>query len=289
MPLIDLHFHSIHSDGKLTIPELAALIENRGLKYCALTDHDTVAGVDELKECLRGRDVAVISGVELTALFRENEIHILAYDFNTTIVGEILKERDILVQKQKIAEMQMAADLFRREGLEITANIMPDKKRPVGYTLAVDICSRQFNQDLLIKKHGKIFTPDDIYFEYQSSGKACAVKRSGISVEWLLNKIRGKATDLIIAHPFLKVSVAANPLSEDDIFSLLNMGLNGLEIYHDKVPLPQIQWLKKMADEKKLHYTGGSDFHGNINDINLGLYGHDLEIPDFKISNFELI
>lgn len=289
MPIIDLHFHSIHSDGKLSVPELAALIKNKGLKYCSLTDHDTITGTNELKKCLRGCDIAVIPGVELTALHGENEIHILAYDFNVKAVGEILKERNDLVKKQKITEMQKAINLFKRAGLKITDNLTPAEKKPVGYTLAIDICRRQFNQDLFVKRHGKTLTPDDIYYEYQARGKSCAVNRSGVSVEWFLGKLKGKVADFIIAHPFLKVSVAANPLSENDIFSLLNIGFSGVEVYHDKISNRQIQRLKKIVNEKNLRYTGGSDFHGNINDTNLGLYGLDLEIPDFKISNLELI
>lgn len=289
MPIIDLHFHSIHSDGKLSVPEIAMRIKERRLKYCSLTDHDTIAGINELKKCLEGCDIAVIPGVELTALHGENEIHILAYDFDVKAVGEILKKRDDLVKKQKIKEMQKAIILFRREGLKITDNLMPSEKKPVGYTLAVDICSLQFNQNLFIKKRGETLTPDDVYFEYQAPGKPCAVNRSGVSVEWFLDKLKGKVADFIIAHPFLRVSVATNPLSENDIFSLINMGFNGAEVYHDKISNRQIQQLKKIVDEKNLHYTGGSDFHGNINDINLGLYGLDLEIPDFKMSNFELI
>jgi len=289
MAIIDLHFHSTHSDGKLSVPELAKLIEERGLKYCSLTDHDTIAGSSELEKCLQGGDVTAIPGVELTALFGENEIHILAYDFDVNVVGEILKERYELIKNQKIEEMQKAIALFNQEGLKITDNLTPVEKKPVGYTLAIDICQQQFNQDIFVKRHGRILTPDDIFFEYQAPGKSCAVNRSGVSVGWLLGKLKGRVFDFIIAHPFLQVSVAANPLSENDIFSLLNMGFSGVEVYHDKISNEKIQWLKKIVNEKKLHYTGGSDFHGNKNDIDLGFYGLDLEIPDFKISNFKLI
>lgn len=287
--MIDLHFHSTYSDGKLSIPELAELIKKSGLKYCALTDHDTVAGISELKKCLHGSNIIVIPGVELTALYGENEIHILAYDFDVEAVIEVLKERNELVKKQKVKEMQKAIRLFKKEGLKINDNLKPDEKKPVGYTVAMNICQHQLNLDLLLKRHKKILSPDDIYYYYQAPGKSCAVSRSGVSVEWLLDKLRGKATDFLIAHPFLQVSVVTNPLSENDIYSLLDIGLNGVEIYHDKTSNQQIQLLIKMVNEKKLHYTGGSDFHGRKNDIGLGLYGINLKISNFKISNYESI
>lgn len=286
--MIDLHFHSIYSDGKLSIPELAELIKKSGLKYCALTDHDTITGISELKKCLYGSNIIVIPGVELTALYGENEIHILAYNFDVEVVGEILDERNKLIKKQKVVEMKKAISLFRKEGLKINDNLNPDEKKPVGYTVAMNICQNQSNLDLLFKRHRKILSPDDIYFNYQAPGKSCAVKRSGVSVKWLLNKLQGKATDFIIAHPFLQVSVVTNPLSENDIYSLLDIGLSGVEIYHDKTTNQQIQLLIKMVKEKNLHYTGGSDFHGRKNDVGIGMYGIGLKIPYFKISNYEL-
>lgn len=289
MPIIDLHFHSTYSDGKMSVEELSLRIKERQLKYCALTDHDTVAGVTSLKNYLKDSDVNVIPGVELTALFGENEIHILAYDFDINVVEKILEERNALVKKQKIEELRKASNLFILNGLQISDNLVPSEKKPVGYTLAMDICSKQFNQDIFLQRHGRILNPDDIYFEYQAPGKPCAVARSGVSIEWLLSKLKNKVSDFIIAHPFLRVSVVTKPLSESNIFSLLEMGISGLEIYHDKTADDKIQWLKKISDEKNLSYTGGSDFHNRQNDLNLGLYGQNLEVPSFKLSNFKLI
>ena len=289
MSIIDLHFHSTYSDGKMSVEDLAMRVKERGLKYCALTDHDTVAGVVSLKNYLKDSDVIVIPGVELTALFGENEIHILAYDFDVNVVEKILEERNDLVKKQKIEELRQASNLFILNGLQISGNLVPSEKKPVGYTLAMDICSKQFNQDIFLQRHGEILSPDDIYFEYQAPGKSCAVTRSGVSVGWLLSKLENKVSDFIIAHPFLQVSVVTKPLSESDILSLLEMGISGLEIYHDKTAYDKLQWLKKICNEKNLSYTGGSDFHDRQNDLNLGFYGQDLEVPNFKLSNLKLI
>ena len=286
--MIDLHFHSTYSDGKLSIPELAELIKKSGLKYCALTDHDTIAGISELKKCLHGSNIVVIPGVELTALCGNNEIHILAYNFDIEVVGEVLNKRNKLIKKQKVTEMKKAISLFRKEGLKINNNLNPDEKKPVGYTVAMNICQHQSNLDLLFQRHKKILSLDDIYFNYQAPGKPCAVKRSGVSVKWLLNKLQVRATYFIITHPFLQVSVATNPLSENEIHSLLDIGLSGVEIYHDKTTNRQIQSLIKMVNEKNLHYTGGSDFHGRKNDVGLGMYGIGLKVPYFKISKYEL-
>jgi len=286
--MIDLHFHSTYSDGKLSVPELAELIKARGLKYCALTDHDTVAGVIELQKCLEGTDIKVIPGVELTALDGDNEIHVLAYDFDVEVVEKILEERNNDIRRrQKNEEMQKAINLFKQEGIKISDSLIPVAKQPVGRTLAVDICQHEVNQDLFLKRHGKILTPDEIYFEYQAIGKSCAVKRSGVSVEWLIENFKNKVGNLILAHPFVQISIATRALTENNILSLLDRGLNGVEIYHDKTSPNQIEWLNKLIEQRKLPYTGGSDFHGNQNDLALGLYGLNLEIPNFELKKLQ--
>lgn len=289
MTVIDLHFHSNYSDGKMSILELASLIKNKGRGYVALTDHDTVAGVNELAQALSDSNVAVIPGVELTALYGDNEIHILAYDFEVNAVKEALVERVRLINDQKMFEMAMSTELFRKQGLKVSENLMPNNKRPVGYTVANDICQNRDNQNLLFEKYGKNLTSDDIYFNYQAPGKPCAVKRSGVTVEWLISKLKNLVNDFVIAHPFVRVSVATNPLSETDIRNLISLGINGLEIYHNNTSSEQIQSLRNLAIEHNLSYTGGSDFHGHAGDTPVGFYETSKAITNFKITNFEQI
>ncbi len=284
----DLHFHSTYSDGKLSVPELAVIIKREKLKFCSLVDHNSVAGVRELEECLYDSGIKVISGVELTAKYNEDEVHVLAYDFDIDIVAEIVKERNDLVRQQKIAEMKEAIDLSRKEGLEITNKLSPSEKQPVTLTTALDICAKEFNQEMFIKRHGKRFLPEDVYFEYQAPGKSCAVERSGVTVEWLVGKFRNVAQDLIIAHPFVSVSVVTKPLDEKHIRDLLGKGITGIEVYHNETSDEQILLLQKIVKGMGIHYTGGSDFHGNSKDSTIGQYGYDRNIPSFRLTNYEL-
>ena len=89
MQFIDLHMHSIHSDGTDTPAELVELALEKGLIAMALTDHDTVDGVDEAVAAAEGRPIEVISGVEISCEYvippqagkpsRKKEIHIQIY------------------------------------------------------------------------------------------------------------------------------------------------------------------------------------------------------------------
>ncbi|MFH1236009.1 MAG: PHP domain-containing protein [Parcubacteria group bacterium] len=283
--MFDLHFHSTYSDGKQTVPELAAIIREKKLSHCSLTDHNSVDGIRELEDCLIGSGTNVIHGTELTAKYRDNEVHILAYDFVIDQAAKILKERNDLVRKLKQKEMALAVQLSQEEGQEVTDGLQPAEKQPVGLTIALDICTKRFNQDLFLRRHGKELTPEEFYFFYQAPGKSCAVERSGVTIEWLVEKFNGVARDLIIAHPFVSVSIVTTPLDEPQIHDVLNLGLTGIEVYHPDTNPAQIEILKRLVHERSLHFTGGSDSHGKERNAPLGYYNHDTTIPDFRLTN----
>ena len=287
MSKFDLHIHSDHSDGKLSIPQIAAIIKEKKLKYCALTDHNSVGGIARLMNELEGSGITVIPATELTAKYNDNEIHVLAYDFNIDLVAEIIKERNEIVYSQKKEEMKLAIKLSREAGLKVTKNLSVNEKHPATLTIALDICANSGNQKFFLKKFYKQFTPRDVFYEYQAPGKFCAVARGGITVEWLIQKFKGIAQDLIIAHPFVSVSVVALPLNGSEINSLLKMGLTGIEVYHNRTTIEQIESLKKMVKEQSLHYTGGSDSHGNETDTPIGQYGSTSLVPEFFLANHQ--
>ena len=288
MTSCDLHFHSKHSDGVLSVSELAAWIKKERLAYCALTDHDSVAGVRALTTLLEDSTI-VIPGTELTALQGQNEIHLLAYDFDVAFVEHVLQERHALVAQQKIEEMQRAIALFAHAGLRSTSGLSPDPKRPVGYTLAVDICRQPENQEVFMKKYGKGFRIEDVYAGYQAPGKLCAVPRSGVSVEWLLGKLKGAVADFIIAHPFVPVSVVVQSQTEASMEELFRQGVTGVEVYHNLTSSVQISMLERLVASHGLHFTGGSDFHGHEKDTPLGHFGLSSVIPNFRLAHYPLM
>lgn len=283
----DLHFHSTHSDGKLSISELAIIIKEKKLEYCALADHNTVSGVRELTKALVNFPIKVIPATEITAKYNDNEIHILAYDFDIDEVAKILNERAEILRVKKIEEMKIVIKLSRQAGLEVADDLEPLEKQPVSLTVALDICANSINQKFFLKQYGKQLIPEDIYYLYQAPGKSCAVERSGVTVEWVIRKFKKVAHDLIIAHPFVSVSVVTKPLNEAEIDDLLKLGLTGIEVYHNNTSEEQIEFLKTKTLKEQIHYTGGSDFHGKINDSPIGQYGSHSAIPNFYLLNFK--
>lgn len=79
---VDLHCHSVYSDGSLTPRELAELAAGDGVAVAALTDHDSVDGLSEFVQTLARREVGFIAGVEITTHYSGEEVHLLAYGFD---------------------------------------------------------------------------------------------------------------------------------------------------------------------------------------------------------------
>ena len=81
---VDLHTHSIYSDGTSTPEELVGLAVSNGLRGLALTDHDTVEGVEEVRRLGEQAGLVVVSGVEISTTLRQYTLHILGYGIDPT-------------------------------------------------------------------------------------------------------------------------------------------------------------------------------------------------------------
>ncbi|TSC72172.1 MAG: PHP domain protein [Parcubacteria group bacterium Gr01-1014_38] len=238
-----------------------------------------------MRRCLERRQVTLIPGVELTALYQWHEVHILAFDFVPTAMHEILKKREHIVALAKRREMNTARRLFARAGFVVDDRLQPLPNEPVGLTIARNVYVNQQNQAYLRARHGRRLSPTEFFTEYQAFDKPCYTRRSGVSVQWIIRHLRGTAADLIIAHPFVAVSVFVPRLGWQDLERLIDMGLTGVEVFHNKTPAGTVRSLLKMARQRRIHYTGGSDFHGRRGDVPLGFYGRS-RVPSYKLTNF---
>lgn len=281
--MIDLHIHSNYSDGLFSVKELTNMIKKSDLEFCSLTDHDTVDGVEEFVNSFKREKTTAIPGVELTALFNNREIHILAYNFDINKVKVILNRRNKILNQQKIIELESAKKLFIKQGFEVSDSLNVDRGNPVGLTVALDVYNNFKNQSVLLRRHGKKVSPEEFYYLYQSPKAPCFVPRSGVAIEWILKQFKNIAGDLILAHPFNSVSFLTPALSLNEINNIIALGINGIEVYHPELNETQINNLKKIVQEKKLRFTGGSDFHGRNNNQKIGYYSENLPIKLFKL------
>ena len=109
--MIDLHVHSTHSDGTFTVQELVDYALEKGLSAIALTDHDTVDGLDEIMEYAKGKPIEVIPGIEFSTEYEGKDVHIVGLyidykcdlRYTDNVFVYIGKTREILRRKTKRA------------------------------------------------------------------------------------------------------------------------------------------------------------------------------------------
>jgi len=287
--MIDLHLHSNYSDGKLSIKELVEKVSEFNVQYCSLTDHDSIGGVVEMEKIMNDKLIKFINGIEFSVLYKQQEIHILAYDFDMKKMGTVLEERNQIIKNQRVEELSMAINLFRKKGFVVSKNLQLKAEKTVGLLIALDVYGNKDNQELIKKQHGYLLNEEEFYNEYQAPGQSCYVPRGGIDLDWLLEKIKSIECDKILAHPFVSVSFLVKPLTKKDIDYLINQGLDGIEVYHDRNTNEQIDFLKQYVIEKKLLFTGGSDSHGRTGNTAIGHYGEGKKVPEFKLTNHQLL
>ncbi len=256
--LIDLQLHSTYSDGYLTPTEVARFIAARGVKIAALTDHNTVSGLDEFRHACRSIGIKPITGLELYAKFHKYRFNVLWYNFNETVpaLHDLLRSSQVRRRRQVRTALKK---LVAERGFRFDFNKILDKYThyvPINH-IADDLIAIPRNWRK-IKKDLKQLNPreGDILGEYFHNRKTYFLKNSFIDIDRIMalrEEIGGK---IILCHPGKHFNVDHNLLRE-----LKKIGLDGLEILSPHHTYGGVMYYQHWARELDLIETGGSDFH----------------------------
>lgn len=281
MQYIDLHVHSNCSDGTCTPEELIDLALDANLVAIALTDHDTVDGVERAVHAAEDTRLKVIPGVELSCEYtvspdRKKEIHILGYNLD-------YRQPELIKTLTKIAIERDNRNKKMCENLHAAGF-------PIDYESLVErfggnILTRAHFARFLLEKEAvpsidyafkKILAQDGPYF----------VMRKYLTPQSGIELIQSAGGIPVLAHPLLyKLSVTElrNLLTE-----LKSYGLKGIEAIYSRNRGNDEAFVRKMADEFDLFITGGTDFHGsNKPDIELGRGEGNLFVPVMLMENLK--
>lgn len=244
-PEVDLHLHTIYSDSTFSPQEVVGSAKEARLCCIAITDHDAVGGVETA--ILEGskEGIEVIPGVELTAEYKNNEVHILGYfiDYKKEWFLERLEHlRD--VRRKRFIQMIKKLKEF---------NINLDAEKIIRKNPYASIGRLHLAQELYIK--GYVSSIKDAFRYYIGEGKPCYVKKERLLPSEAINMVREVGGISVLAHPYLMED-------EKIILELIKQGIEGIEVYHSEHPLSaQLKYLR-LAEEYNLLVTGGSDCHG---------------------------
>ncbi len=266
----DLHMHTLHSDGTFTPTELVELAKSKGLSCIALTDHDTLSGVEEAQTAGNRLGVEVIAGVEISAICDPGTMHILGYFIDPK--SKQLQEKLEEIQEARRQRNPMIIEKLQALGIDIT---FEEVERESG---GDQIGRPHFAKVLLQKGYVKNF--DEAFEKYLTKGAPAYIDKRKLSSRDAISMIEEAGGVASLAHP-KQLKLDSKPAEFEKVLDhLKSEGLKGIEVYSSCQNKEEAARYKKTAERLGLFVTGGSDFHGaNKPDVTLGWMGDEAWIP----------
>ena len=250
--LIDLHTHSRHSDGVLEPARLVAMAAERGLSMLALTDHDTTAGLDEARRAAGAGGMHFIDGVEITAGWRGQEIHIVGLGLDPQALP-LQQHLAQLVALRRVRIEAIGARLARHprlhaKGPELAASVLAEPATPTRAHLARALVAAGFAG-----------TTQDAFKHWLGRGTAGHVPQQWPGIDTAVAAIRGAGGHAVLAHAQrykLSGGALGNLCGE-----FREMGGAGIEVSLPSMSPNDYDRLARLARAHGLAGSIGSDFH----------------------------
>ncbi|MDO8473654.1 MAG: PHP domain-containing protein [Dehalococcoidia bacterium] len=245
----DLHIHSTASDGRLSPAEVVHRAAKVGLSVMALTDHDSVEGVDEAMDTAREHPgLLVVPGVEINTDVPGTEVHVLGYcmDYKDgTMARELARLR-----RGRVERGRKMVDKLAGIGVEI------DWKRVQELAADGSVGRPHVAQAML--EAGYVREMAEAFDKYIGRNCAAYVDREKITPENAVCLIVEAGGFAVLAHPHYFGPGGIKSILDP----LVVAGLSGLEAYYDGRLPAEVMWLVELATKQGLMLTGGTDFHG---------------------------
>lgn len=264
---IDLHTHTIYSDGTFTPTELVGKALGKGLSVLGVTDHDSTEGIPEAEEATRGTDLEIVPGTEFSTVHDEGGVHMLAY------------WPDLAADEFQSELNRLREDRLRR------GERMVERLQQLGYPVTFERVREIAEGGNIVRPHvaqalveaGVVKTIDEAFSKklIGTGGEAYVEKHAlaPLDAVGLIKRARGLA---VLAHPVHWRN--GIPVPDDLIRALADAGLDGIEAGHPDHDEETEARYREVARTLGLAATGSSDCHGDRYDpIRLGSVSTDPE------------
>ena len=245
--ICDLHLHSTCSDGTDSPSQVVARARAKGLRAIALTDHDTIEGLDEFhregKEC----GVETLNGVEITTEIGGREVHMLGYFFNasdTTLLDSLNEQASH--RQERVGKM-----ITKLQALGI-----PIEQSDVSKHSPSGTVGRPHVAQALVSL-GVVKSIDEAFHKYLVRNASAFVDKPRIDSAAAIALIRASGGVAVLAHPGISRIDPSIPL-------LVDKGLQGIEVWHIRHDMKQNIKYMRLCEKYHLLATGGSDCHGQL-------------------------
>ena len=269
MTICDLHTHSTASDGTSSPAEVVKRAKAANVKYLALTDHDTVSGIEEALDAAKGLEITFIPGIELSTYFNKESVHVLGF-----FKGDGYKDTELIdflnsIKRKRIERAEkIVENLAKFHDIHITLeSIMKNGKDTIARPhIAKAIIDAGYNYD------------KEYIFEH-FIGNDCPAYIPSVQIDTKegVKLLKKHGAVVVLAHPVL--------LKKSSFQDVLALGFDGLEgIY----PMNSEEDTKKFlsyAKEHNLITSCGSESHGGEDDLKHGSLG-SMEMDEEWLTKF---
>ena len=248
---VDLHVHSAESDGTFTPRQLVDYAVSKQLYAFALTDHDTVSGLDTAVTYAKDKPVLCIPGIELSTEYAGKDVHILGLFLDYHKPSFVSRLRDFCSSRD--ARNEKMARLLTKAGFPIQIEELRQK-----YGDAV--LTRAHFADAMLEK-GFIRTRQEAFDKYIGDSCPYYVPREKVTPIDGIRLIKDASGTAVFAHPMR--GHLPRPQLESLIGQMKEAGLDGIEAYYATYSSADEQQVLAWARRYGLALSGGSDFHGD--------------------------
>ena len=291
--MIDLHIHTVYSDGDKTLEEILQMCEEKKLEYISITDHNTCgAYYDKALENNKTFNGTIITGCELNAEFQNKSIEILGYNLNPEIIMNWKKQYYSIEQINKntkkiydrfLSILDKKGITYNKKNIRTQKNEKEYIERPIWeevikYPENKKIIGKDCFNSLGIFFRKELTNPNSEYF----------LNRVGTfpNVKEVVNIIHEAGGKAFLAHPF-EYQLENTIKFIDDLRKETN--LDGIECFHpSSADDNKEEQLINYAKENGMYISGGSDYHGKLKpDIQIGIGKGNLNISKSYIENWQ--
>lgn len=262
--MIDLHIHSVYSDGSEKPLDILRLAETVGIKLLSITDHNTVAAYRELQkdDMRKVYSGDLITGVELSTVLFGQVVEILGYGFEPAMLGSFIRKAYGDQEDYMQRELRLIYSAYQRLGVQLDRQVSEFSVKEHGSAkkfIYQDLKQEKNRQFYLVDSNqstfkgfirGEIYNPESmLYVDYSQLLPSPAE---------IVDAIHQAGGTTFLAHPFQYTDTVWNHL--DKVLS--EVPLDGIEVWYSGSSDEQVLYLQEFCKREKLLMSGGSDFHG---------------------------
>jgi predicted metal-dependent phosphoesterase TrpH len=266
----DLHTHSSGSDGSDSPTEIALKADQIGLGGVALTDHDSLDGIQEFMNADVSDELIRVPGLEISAEYNDKEVHILGYF--VPLDSKPLNDKLQFLRQARHDRLPKMIQKLNDLNVDVTLDQLYDTLDGVASP------GRPHVAQLLVDK-GYVKTSREAFEKYLAANRPAYVRKERMGAREAVRLFKTVGAAPVLAHPLTIKVPSLRPVIED----LMKEGLVGVEVEYDYghivMDFPDVD-VKETVQGLDLIHTGGSDYHGTVHFTELGGVTVPVEVID---------